>query len=260
MNTAKTIVAINGSPHEGIGNTSQMIQMVGKNLATYDIALDEIFLSAQHIKYCTGCAMCLDKGICWLKDDFKALIKKVLEADAVILASPVYVFHVSGQMKTFLDRAMGYGHRPRESWKPGLAVSVSAGCGETPTSQYLADVLRIFGAYPVGTFTAQAVGPGEFLGQGAVEARAKSLARDLAEALESQERYPATDRDLTFWHFMGNLVKENKELMGADYEHWEKAGLFDSFEKYTGHTRTVSPWNTPEVRKEWFKSIAKKKE
>ena len=63
---------------------------------------------------------------------------ELLEAEGIILASPVYFRHVTGQMKTFFDRSLALGHKPRPTWKPGLAISVSAGLGETDTADYLA--------------------------------------------------------------------------------------------------------------------------
>jgi multimeric flavodoxin WrbA len=232
------VVAVNGSPHEGFGNTSQMLAMLGENLSLEGLELEEIFLSQHQIGFCTGCATCLETGGCWLRDDYKSVVRSVLEADAVILASPVYFFNVTAQMKTFLDRSLGYGHRPRRDWKPGLALSVSAGHGETWVADYLGQVLRAFGAFPVGKFTAIAVGPGEFLGREAVEARAADLARDLALAVREGRRYPPTDQDLGYWQFMSDLIKENRDFMVADYEHWQELGLFKSFEAYVGQTRS----------------------
>ncbi|MHB9073315.1 MAG: NAD(P)H-dependent oxidoreductase [Desulfobaccales bacterium] len=232
------VVAINGSPHEAFGNTSQMLAMLGQHLSQAGLELEEIFLSQHQIGFCTGCATCLETGSCWLRDDYKSVVRSVLEADAVILASPVYFFNVTAQMKAFLDRSLGYGHRPRRDWKPGLALSVSAGHGETWVADYLGRVMRAFGAYAVGKLTAIAVGPGEFLGREAVEARAADLARDLAQAVKEKRRYPPTDEDLVYWQFMSNLVKENRDLMAADYEHWQELGLFKSFEAYVGQTRS----------------------
>jgi multimeric flavodoxin WrbA/putative sterol carrier protein len=240
------VVAVNGSPHEGFGNTSQMLAMLGENLSRHGFALEEILLSQHQIGYCTGCATCLETGSCWVRDDYKSVVRTVLEADAVILASPVYFFNVTAQMKTFLDRSLGYGHRPRDTWKPGLAVSVSAGHGETWTADYLSRVLRAFGAFAVGKLTAIAVGPGEFLGREAVEARAADLARDLAQAVKEGRRYPATDADLAYWQFMSNLIKENRDFMVADAEHWQEQGLFKSFEAYVGQQRSI-PVATPEM-------------
>ena len=233
------VVAVNGSPHEGFGNTSQMLAMLGENLAREGLELEEISLSQYQIGFCTGCATCLETGSFWVRDDYNSVVRTVLEADAVILASPVYFFNVTAQMKVFLDRSLGYGHRPRGDWKPGLSLSVSAGYGETWVADYLGRVLRTFGAFPVGKFTAIAVGPGEFLGREAVAARAADLARDLAIAVKEGRRYPATDQDLGYWQFMSNLIKENRDFMVADYEHWQELGLFKSFEAYVGQRRST---------------------
>jgi multimeric flavodoxin WrbA/putative sterol carrier protein len=254
MSPEYTVAAVNGSPHVGMGNTARMIGMLRKNLAPKGFAVEEIFLSQYHIEPCTGCALCLEKGACWVRDDYQNVARKVFDADAVILASPVYVFNVTAQMKAFLDRSVGYGHRPREGWKPGLALSVSAGYGETAVVEYLGRVLRIFGAFPVGLFTAIAVRPGEFLGLAAVEARAQDLGRDLARAVREGRRYPATDQDLHFWHFMGHLIKEHRDFLQADDEHWRKLGFFESFEAYVKQTRTPAQ-GSPEMREAWRRNM-----
>ncbi len=251
------VVAINGSPHEGVGNTSLMIGMLEEHLNKEGFELEHIMLSRHLINYCTGCALCLEKGTCWIKDDHKALAAKVLDADALILASPVYFHHVTAQMKTFLDRSLSFGHKPRPTWKPGLAVSVSAGWGETDTARYLGGVLRAFGAFNVGELTSIAVGPGEFIGKEAVEARAKDLARDLVLAVREGRRYPATCDDLEFWQFMGKLVHDHPELMKSDHEHWKEHGLYESFEAYVGQTQSTGT-RTPEMRRAWLKDLMKR--
>jgi multimeric flavodoxin WrbA/putative sterol carrier protein len=254
MTKTYKVVALNGSPHESFGNTSQMVAMLREGLNSQGCDLDELFLNRHHIEYCTGCALCLEKGACWIRDDHKTLVEQALAADAVILASPVYFFNVTGQMKTFLDRCLGYGHRPRAAWKPGLAVTVSAGWGETSVAQYLGTVMRTFGAFPIGSLTAMAACPGQFWGKEAVAARAHDLARDLAQTLKEGRRYPPTDQDLSFWHFMKDLILDHQDFMKADHSHWERQGLYQGFEVYVGQEQapaTVSP----EMHQAWLKSL-----
>jgi len=105
-----------------------------------------------------------------------------------------------------------------------------------------------------GTGRLIAINPGEFLGRREVEARAADLSRDLAQAVRKGVRYPATDQDLVFWHFMGWLIKENKRLMHADQEHWEKLGLYESFEAFIGQSRSLMPQN-PEIRNAWIEDL-----
>jgi multimeric flavodoxin WrbA len=163
MESRFTIVALNGSPHAGIGNTAMMLEMLRPALAENGLALEVIHLCDRDIDYCIGCGVCMEKGRCWIQDDHAGLVERLLAADGVILASPVYFLQVTAQMKTFLDRSLAFGHKPRPRWKPGLAVSVSAGYGETQTAEYLGNLLRVFGAFSVGRLTALATGPGEFL-------------------------------------------------------------------------------------------------
>lgn len=257
MSDKPKIVAVNGSPHAGIGNTAMMLQMLQGPLAKEGFELEVIHLAEKKIDYCVGCALCLEKGKCWRQDDYAQLAAQLLDAEAVILASPVYIMHVTAQMKAFLDRSLGLGHKPRPTWKPGLAVSVSAGMGESSVADYLAGVLGIFGAFSVGKLTAIAAGPGEFLGKETILARAEDLARDLARAIKEKRRYPATDRNLLFYQFMGNLVKKYKEFMKDDYKHWQELGLFDGFESYVQQRFTRVSYD-PELRKAWIRDMIEK--
>jgi hypothetical protein len=158
-------------------------------------------------------------------------------------------------MKTFLDRSLALGHKPRPNWKPGLAISVSAGLGETDTAGYLASSLRMFGAFPVGTLTALATQPGGFWGKEAVELRAGDLARDLAAAIKEKRRYPVTERDLRYYQFMGNLVRDSKDtLMKHDFKHWQEQGFFEGFEKYVRQSKPEAAGN-PEMREAWIQGM-----
>jgi len=255
MSENPTIVAVNGSPHAGVGNTSMMIEMLRGPLAAEGFNLEIINLCEKEIDYCYGCGFCLEKGKCWIEDDHRAIANQLLSADGIILGSPVYVLHVTGQMKTFLDRSLAYGHKPRPTWKPGLAVSVSAGLGETQTAEYLAGVLRVYGAFAVGKLTALAVGPGEFIGRDAVEARAQELAHDLARAIKEKRRRPASDMDLRFYQFMGDLVKRHKDrVMKHDYKHWQENGYYNGFESYIQQT-TAKISDNPKARDAWIKEL-----
>ncbi|HXZ35503.1 MAG TPA: SCP2 sterol-binding domain-containing protein, partial [Thermodesulfobacteriota bacterium] len=100
-----------------------------------------------------------------------------------------------------------------------------------------------------------ATGPGEFLGKEAVEGRAADLAKDLARAIKEKRRYPATDRDLRFYQFMGALVKSEKDtLMKHDFKHWQEHGFYDSFEKYIQQSTTEVSFDQG-VRDAWIKEM-----
>ena len=260
MNANRTVAAVNGSPHAGVGNTAMLIGMLQESLAAEGIAVETIDLCDREIEFCIGCGNCMEKGKCWILDDHAGIVERLLAADGVILASPVYFSHVTAQMKAFIDRSLSLGHKPRGTWKPGIAVSVSAGLGETLVAEYLASMLRPYGAFAVGRLTALATSPGGFIGKEAVEAHAADLARDLARAIREKRRYPATESDLRYYQFMGALVRENRDsMMKDDHRHWEALGLYEGFENYIQQKKETVTYD-PEIRRVWLKeTIARHK-
>lgn len=99
------VVAFNGSPRKG-GNTEQCLKIVEKELLAGGIELEIIQVGAK-AKPCTACNQCLETGSghCVQKDEVNGWIDKMVEADGIILASPVYYGGIAGGMKCFLDRA-----------------------------------------------------------------------------------------------------------------------------------------------------------
>ncbi len=259
MSAKPLVVAVNGSPRPDISNTGLLIEMFRSTLSQEGFDLEVINLAEKKINYCLGDGWCLDKGQCWQRDDQKAIMGRILEADAVILGSPVYFMNVTAQMKTFLDRCLPLGHKPREFWKPGLAVSVSAGLAETEVVNYLAGCLRVFGAFSLGTLTAiGSGGPAQLYGLEHAETRASDLALDLVRAVREKRRLPATDMDLRFFQFMGGLIKRSHEFMRHDYDHWQQLGIMDDFKKYAQQEMSSGSMMDPQLRQAWFKELIAK--
>ncbi len=64
-----------------------------------------ISLQNKTINFCKGCFACQKLGKCIIKDDASEIVEKMLNADVICWATPVYYYSVSGQMKTLIDRA-----------------------------------------------------------------------------------------------------------------------------------------------------------
>lgn len=99
------VVAFNGSPRKG-GNTEICLKLIEEELNKQGIEM-EIVQVGTKAKPCTACYRCLEvgDGYCIQKDEVNSWIDKMLEADGIILASPVYYGGIAGGMKCFLDRA-----------------------------------------------------------------------------------------------------------------------------------------------------------
>jgi len=98
-----------------------------------------VVLSDHKLGNCRGCKVCFIKGeeFCPLKDDRDVLIEKVMASDGIVLATPNYSFHVSGTMKTFLDRLGFMFHRPRFFGKAFTSIVVQGFYGGSKIMSYL---------------------------------------------------------------------------------------------------------------------------
>ena len=66
--------------------------------------VEKITLIGKSIGFCKGCLACQKLGKCVIDDDANAIMQKVLEADVVCWATPIYYYEMSGQMKVLIDR------------------------------------------------------------------------------------------------------------------------------------------------------------
>ena len=101
------VVAINGSPRKG-GNTAQCLDVMAKEFAREGIEF-EVLQPGTNVKPCMACYHCLNTGSlhCVQTGDMvNEIIDKCIEADGIVLASPVYHGGIAGGMKCVLDRLM----------------------------------------------------------------------------------------------------------------------------------------------------------
>ena len=66
--------------------------------------VEKISLVGKNIQFCKGCLACQKLGRCVINDDVNDIMAQVLKADAVVWATPIYYYEMSGQMKTLIDR------------------------------------------------------------------------------------------------------------------------------------------------------------
>lgn len=69
--------------------------------------VEKIFLREKKIGYCTACYYCRDNGgKCAIKDDMAEILDKMIDADVIVMASPVYFYSIDAQLKTVIDRTV----------------------------------------------------------------------------------------------------------------------------------------------------------
>ena len=99
------VVAYNGSPRVN-GNTHKLIEIMFEELNKEGIETVEVNVGLDSVKGCVGCGSCKknQNNKCVIDDKLNEYYKEVIDADGIILASPVYYADVTGQMKCFIDR------------------------------------------------------------------------------------------------------------------------------------------------------------
>lgn len=98
------VLAINGSHRRG-KNTALMLGLVLKKVEESGVETELLELADHKIRLCSACNKCLQKSVCSIADDDMAMIaKKMVEADSIVLGSPVYFSNVTSLMKIFMDR------------------------------------------------------------------------------------------------------------------------------------------------------------
>lgn len=102
---SKKILIISSSPRKG-GNSDVLCDEFLKGAKSAGHECEKIFLKDKKINYCTGCGFCVSNNYtaCAQKDDIAEILDKMLEADTIVFATPIYFYAMAGQMKTFIDR------------------------------------------------------------------------------------------------------------------------------------------------------------
>ncbi len=149
--TRHKVVMINGSPRK---KRTQLLLLGLKDLLEKeDFQVEILNLSDYEIKTCRGCEVCITKGSCVIKDDMEVLKEKMINSDGLVLATPVYMRHVSGSLKNFIDRTCSWFHRPELTGKVLLPVATTAGSALKQTLAFLGEV-----AYQWGMVSVQGIG------------------------------------------------------------------------------------------------------
>jgi multimeric flavodoxin WrbA len=101
---SKKILVLSASPRKG-GNSDLLCDQFILGAKEAGNQAKKIFLRDKEINYCVACDTCKRNGnICDQKDDMVEVLDKMIAADVIVMATPVYFNTMNGQMKTLIDR------------------------------------------------------------------------------------------------------------------------------------------------------------
>ena len=102
----KHVLILSGSPRKG-GNSDLLCQEFARGAQESGSEVEILRVAARKIAPCSGCYYCrAHGGECAHKDDMAEVLQKMIDADVIVLASPVYFYSIDAQLKTVIDRTV----------------------------------------------------------------------------------------------------------------------------------------------------------
>lgn len=209
-------IIINGSPRRK--NTWKMVEQAKMNLKG---DFEEIHLMKEKIPMCNGCFKCIMEGEekCPHNDMIQPIVDRMMEADGIIIASPVYAMNVTALLKNFFDHTAYFYHRPDFFTKKALVVVSTAGAGHKKVANYIDETLRHWGVNKVYKI-AMACGGKEGLETKQIDNVSKKFAADV----ESGKMHSPKFMDIVFFDVWKAMAVSSNPIK-ADEEFWHKKDL-----------------------------------
>jgi multimeric flavodoxin WrbA len=142
---AKKVLVLLGSPRRK-GNSAILADQITKGAKSAKAKVETIYLHGKTIEPCKACFTCQKKNSkgCSIPDDMQDIYLKLIEADAWVIASPVYWFSMSAQTKIFMDRCFALPAYQKEPFiGKKIAIAMTYG-GEDPFDSGCVNALRTF--------------------------------------------------------------------------------------------------------------------
>jgi len=102
---SRTVLIFSSSPRKG-GNSDLLCDQFMAGAKETGHQAEKIFLRDKKIGYCVGCESCYSSHRCVQKDDMAQILDKMIAADVIVMATPVYFYTMDAQMKTLIDRTV----------------------------------------------------------------------------------------------------------------------------------------------------------
>lgn len=222
------ITVIYATQRKSKSSTYKIAQRFIQNLSETD-SVKEFFLPKDMPNFCIGCWNCFtDYRNCPDYGYLEPIIESMLEADLLIFTAPVYVYHVPGQVKAFLDH-FGYqwmAHQPRKEMfhKQVLLISTAAGAGTRSALRDIKDSMTFWGISRIYSFGRNIHGSDWDTVADKKKAKLQMEIDRLSVKIKGKDR-PVTPslKVKTLFHVM-RFMHKKFHFNPADVHYWESLG------------------------------------
>lgn len=215
------ILSIIGSMN---GSNSREYNVITKLLSAEQYKNDEIVIftaASLDIKFCLGCTSCFRTGLCELDatDDMKKIKEHLLNADLVIISSPVYMHSISGFMKSLLDRLAYWSHTFHLIGKRFVICTSTGNSGSEYVVSYLKKVVSAFGGVVIGEISVD---------DKMTDEKLKEKLNDINSTIQKSTTSHADYKPTTFQHTLYKGLRETLiENSGYEHDYWLEHDMFN---------------------------------
>lgn len=211
---------ISSSPHKEKSRTFLLAQQILSGIAGQDVEREIIHLDDLRVFFCKHCEAC-HKNIlhCSLSDDVAVILKKMLEVDAIIFASPNYINQVNALMKALFDRSAHFIHCKRLLGKY-IAGVVSSGSGH---DQAVLDYIKFYGHTCGAQYSGGVSAAAHLLEE--KKPQALELGMRLTLDIKEKKSYPKQLEIIEQGKaYFRKIIEIRKKDWQGEYQYWQDKG------------------------------------
>ena len=188
------IFAYVGSKHKN-SDTLKVVKRLTELISEKaETEIDIYTPSDGEINICEGCCSCFRKGYCPgdKKDNFSDLKEKLLEADVILLGTPVYAASVSGLMKTFIDRLSYWLHLMPLCGKIVIPVMTASSNSLIETNVYMKKIIEAWGGFVPFSIMCTTDSPAMLKTEEFAEVRMREYAQTVMDYVNGEKQITAS--------------------------------------------------------------------
>lgn len=235
------VLVLMGSPRKKDSyNVCKMIEDQ-INIET-NVEFEYLYLRNMNIQDCKGCDLCFKKGekYCSIDDDLKIIKQKMLGADGIIFACPVYAYQVTAPFKRMIDRFSYLFHRQELIGKPALIVVTTGGGGQKQVKDYLKMTACGWGCNLVNSI--EVISPKFFKTQDHINSYTRKYIDKTNKQIKAAAEHflnSIVNKKLPspslYNIFMFNALRSKTYFYKVDYDYWKEKGWLDAEYYYNTH-------------------------
>lgn len=232
------VIVIAGSPRT---EKSVSLEAARRVLERLDGNIDEeikteiITLNNAKIENCCGCMNCFCNGICPLekKDSMAQIKSKMLNADLIIFATPIYAANVSIYMNALFQRLSGWLHLMPLIGKRAVLLTSSCGNGIYTVNNYMKNIVWGFGMRVISVLNVVAREKAD-LDNGYNTGLTEKCAKLIGICIEENTAPDILNKGIDeYFRSLKGMITLSESENRYEYEQWKKSGMFlcESFEE-----------------------------